>query len=93
MNYRDVCKAVVAAGWKIEFRPAASYGDKLQLVDPGNRGRLDQDLRRRFHAVKADAEVEYERLLLKRRFGEDSEHWRLCSKAIHLFTGCRVVFK
>lgn len=96
---REVRDAIKAAGWRYTFKPLNKYGERVELKDPGNAGRLTPEIRAKWRnykwAVEILAERSYALQKLKIKQGDayvDSDASRFASRAIELFPGLRVCF-
>ena len=92
-NARSAIAAVRSAGWSYVFTPHRPAGERLELKDPGNRGRLHPDTRAAFNRHKAVAEMLIERAYVKKQYGEGSDASALLDAALRCFPGSRIVFR
>lgn len=96
---RDACDAIVRFGWGIVFKPLNNFGERVEIKDPSNRGRLDEATKVLWRRARLWLEVlmerGYARRLWQRRDGSaliDSDSSRFLDQALKIFPGSRIYF-
>lgn len=104
-NEHQVCEARAArdavkkCGWSYSFFPNEEYGARIEIKDPGNKGRLAPAVRAKWNQWRPIIEILCERgyalQKLKQKQGNayvDTDASRLAARAMELFPGGRICF-
>jgi hypothetical protein len=98
-NARAARDAIGSYGFSISFFPHRPYGERVEVKDPGNRGRLGAEARQKYNASKAVIEVLMERgyALQKTKIKKGDTYvatdaTTFASRAMELFPGSRICF-
>ncbi len=92
---RNAVAELKAQGWGYKFHPYNTLGERVAIVDPGNRGRLDAATRQRFNASKVFIEILAERSLALSRCkprGVAGDASLFLERALKTFPGSRIYF-